>query len=875
MSARVFFVIVILFLFHHLPQANAQSSELLQRDLSTATADQVSDQQLQQLADYAQKQGLTAQQIEAGLISRNMPATEASQLIARLRNVQPGTGANNSQQAGQNNNGNENFNSQLSKRDTTLDKLSEEEKMVFGAELFNSDNLTFEPSLDIATPEGYQVGPGDELRVNIWGASRQTYNLQVSRDGNVVIDNLGPVYVSGLSIKEAEKRIISRLTEIYSGLRGSSARPANTYAEVTLGRVRSIKVTIVGEVRKPGTYTLPSVATAFNALYLSGGPTFIGSFRNVEVIRDNDIIAQIDVYGYLVGGKKTQNIVLQDQDIIRVAPYQNRIELKGQVKRPGYYEMQSDEALSAAIRYGGGFTNKAYTHRLRVTRNTSREKRIEDVQESNLDSFMPKNGDIVYVDSILNRYANKLEIHGAVFRPGEYALEDGTTLMGLINRAEGLREDAFRNRVMIYRKNDNLFDKVLSADLQQIADGTATDIPLQKEDVVRVFSIKELEEEFNVEISGEVQNPGQFPFVYDMTLEDLVAVAGGLRESASRARVEVARRVKDNTLPDSTMDMETRKTAEVYQFSISKDLKITADGTQFTLKPFDQVFIRRSPNYEEQRTVYVKGEVKYPGKYAIKHKNEQVSDIIERAGGLTAYAYPEGAALIRLNPAYFEEKMEKEDRLRDSLRTVMSQRDYTANSDYNYYRDIRPVGDIDNRRFDNTLFAARPIAAEDTIFASVTVPSYRIRESKTQSIGIELKKILSRPGSRYNIRLLEGDTLEIPKKLETVRMSGELLYPISSRYDRKKTFRNYISEAGGFSKEADKKRSYIVYANGSVDRTRSFLFIKDYPEVRPGAEIVIPEKEKRTITPQFWISIGSGLTTLTLSVITIINTIKR
>lgn len=867
MSPRVLLVIVILFLFHNLPQAKAQNADLFQQDLSAVSASQVSDQQLRRLINYAETQNLTEQQIEAGLISRNMPAAEAAKIISRFRELRSGAGTDNNQD--QTNITEDSLDGQLSEKDTAATRLSEEEKRVFGSELFSSENLTFEPSLDIATPENYQVGPGDELRVNIWGASRQTYNLEVSRDGNVVIDNLGPIYVNGLSIDQAEKRIVGRLTEIYSGLRATRERPANTFAEVTLGQVRSIKVTIVGEVQKPGTYTLPSVATAFNALYLSGGPTFIGSFRNVEVIRNNDIVAQIDVYGYLVGGRKTQNIILKDQDIIRVVPYQHRIELEGQIKRPGYYEMKESESLADAIRFGGGFTDKAYTHRIKVTRNTSRQKRIEDVPETHLNDFTPKNGDIVYVDSILNRYANKIEIHGAVFRPGEYALEDSTTLLSLIKRAEGLREDAFKNRVLIYRKNDNLFDKVLSADLQKIANGSAADIPLQREDVVRVLSIKELEEEFSIEISGEVQDPGQFPFMYNMTLEDLIAIAGGLKESASRARVEVARRVKATNVQDSLSDLETMKTAEIFQFNINKNLSINPDVAQFTLQPFDQVFIRRSPGYEEQRIVYVKGEVRYPGKYALENKDERISDLIKRAGGLTAYAYPDGAALIRLNPAYFEEKLEKEEILRDSLKTVMSQRNFSGNINY---QELRPVNIDDDDQFDNSLFAERPVETEDVVLADVNVPSYKISESKTQSIGIELEKILSRPESRYDIRLLAGDTLEIPKELETVRMSGELLYPISSRYDKRKTFRNYISEAGGFTKDADRKRAYIIYANGSVDRTRSILFVKDYPEVKPGAEIIVPEKQRRPfLSPQAWIGIGTGLTTLTLAVLNIVN----
>ncbi len=869
MACRVAFILIIFFSFHQLPSALAQSSDLLQRDLTNTRADQISDEQLRRFVQYADERNLSDQQIEAAALSRNMTSIEVEKLMNRIRQIRSQGGRRTQQPNGsQKPLLTDSVRQQTqSQRDTSLEKaLTEEEKKVFGIELFNSSDLTFEPSLNMATPTNYQVGPGDELLVNIWGASRQSYSLEVNRNGTVVIDNLGPVYVNGLTIGEASQRILNRLTEIYSGLRDNPERPANTFAEVTLGQVRSIQVTIVGEVQKPGTYTLPSLATAFNALYLSGGPTFIGSFRDVEIVRNNEVVAQLDVYGLLVGGKNPQNIVLRDQDIIRVVPYEKRIELKGEVKRPGYYEMKADEPLSEAVRFSGGFTDEAYTNRLKVTRKTSRARRIEDVEEQALDAFMPNNGDVVQVDSILDRFENRVEIYGAIFRPGEYALQEKMTLMTLIQRAEGLREDAFSKRVLIYRKDDNLSAEVLSADLQSIQAGNATDIPLKREDIVRVLSLKDLEEEFTVEINGEVQAPGKFPFMYDMTLEDLIAMAGGMKESASKAKVEVARRIRQTenqgTNGGTNGDVALLKTAEILEFTIKEDLGIDPATAQFTLQPFDQVFIRRSPGYEEQQTVYVEGEALYPGKYAIKNKNERISDLIKRAGGLTSYAYTEGASLVRLNPAYFIEKAEKEEALRDSLKMLQYQKYF---SDTNNNNSVNNSGNT-AKRLTNT-----PLQ-ESILINQATVPRYKIIEPLTQNIGIDLEKIIERPGSRYDIRLLPGDTLMIPKELQTVRMSGELLYPVSSRFDRRKSFKNYISEAGGFTKEADKKRSYIIYANGSVDRTRSILFVKNYPEVKPGAEIIVPVKPPRpNLSPQAWIGIGSGLATLTLTIITILD----
>lgn len=885
MSPRVLLILVTLFFFYSLQHANAQNTDLMQRDLSNVQVDQISDEQIRRFIRYADEQNLTDQQIEAGALSRNMPSTEVSKLMSRVRRLRMQRGTTRLQngfQAQKPGSADTLREQSQSQRDTALEaELTEEEKKVFGSELFNSEDLTFEPSLNIATPQDYQVGPGDELVINIWGASRQTYNLEVTRSGTVVIDNLGPVYVNGLTIEEASRRIINRLTDIYSGLRSGPERPANTYAEVTLGQVRSIKVTIVGEVRKPGTYTLPSLATAFNALYLSGGPTFIGSFRNIEIIRNNKIISELDVYSFLVGGAQSHNVMLKDQDIIRVVPYSNRIELKGQVKRPGYYEVKEDESLAEAIRFSGGFTDKAYTHRLTVRRKTSQAKRIEDVRGEELDTFMPKNGDVVQVDSILDRFENRVEIYGAVFRPGEYALTDSTTLMNLIKRAEGLREDAFTRRILIYRKNENLFNEVLSADLHNISNNTSADIPLKREDIIRVLSVKDLEEEFSVEINGEVQTTGRYPFMYDMTLEDLIAMAGGLKESASKAQVEVARRIKPAGEQGGTNgndEIETLQTAEIFHFSIGKDLAVDPATAKFVLQPFDQVFIRRSPGYEEQRTVYVKGEVKYPGLYAIKNKNERISDLIDRAGGFTGYAYLEGASLIRLNPEHFEEKIRREEILRDSLKMLSYQRYFTQTN-----QSTQPNQSTQRNTESRSAYEARATyrgqeiipVEENLIIEQATVPKHKILEPITQNIGIDLERIMSQPGSRYDIRLLAGDTLEIPKKLETVRMNGELLYPVSSRYDKNKSFKSYISEAGGFTKEADRKRSYIIYANGSVDRTRSFLFFKNYPKVKPGAEIVVPEKEQRQpLTPQAWVGIGSGLATLTLTVITIMDRLR-
>jgi len=863
MSIRTILVgVFTIFLYAYQP-AFAQNSSLLEQDLSKVQVDQLSDAQIKKLAEAAESRNLSDQQIETTAVMRGMPRAEVSKLMTRLRSVKTQMGSSNQQ--GPTNRG--------SSQDSTLAdtnnatgvsvELSKEERKVFGMELFSNKDISFEPNINIATPKNYQLGTGDELMVNVWGASRQSYILEVSREGTVTIDNLGPIYVNGLTVEDASERIVNRLTNIYSGLRSNNGNRPNTYAEVSLGRVRSIKVTIVGEVRRPGTYTLSSLATAFNALYLSGGPTFIGSFRDIEVVRNNKVIASLDVYDYLVKGQGANPIFLQDQDIIRVAPYSTRIELKGEVKREGYYEMKQDEPMAKALRFSGGFTDQAYTHRLRVIRKTNRAKRIEDLSGDALDSFLPQNGDIVEVDSILNRFENRVEIVGAVFRTGTYSLNDGLTLKELVEKAEGLREDAFTSRALIYRKGDDLMTEVMSVSLRDVLTDRKPDIALQREDVVRIFSIFDLEEEYEVKIKGEIQAPGEFSYMRGMTLEDLIAMAGGFKESASQARVEVARRVSANTSTASGVPAsENVQMANIFQFKVDKNLSLSAENAAFELMPFDQVFIRKSPDYEIQQPVTVKGEVLYPGEYIITNKNERISDLVERTGGLTSYAYLEGARLIRLNPEYYKELEIRKQEVLDSLQLMNIQRENEAQNDNS------------NTNNDNQL-ATRALNAR-TLNPELltTLAATDMEISETNAIGIDLETILNNPDSKYDLILLPGDTLEVPKELQTVQMNGELLYPSSTRYDRTKGFKRYISEAGGFTKQSDRKRSYIVYANGSVDRTKSFLFFKNYPKVKPGAEIIVPEKEGGLST-QAWVGIGSSLASIALTIVTVINVANR
>lgn len=867
MSLKTILSGVIICLLYTIQPALAQSN-LLEQDLSKIKVDQLSDAQIKQLISAAEERNFSDQQIETTAVIRGMPRAEVSKLMSRIRSVR----LNTESQSGQNNSGStagsnsrDSANLDTSQNRPIGTMLTKEERKVFGMELFNNQNITFEPSINIATPKNYQLGTGDELMVNIWGASRQNYSLEVSREGTVTIDNLGPIYVNGLSVEEASDRIINRLTEIYSGLRSFGERGPNTFAEVSLGRVRSIKVTIVGEVRKPGTYTLPSLATAFNALYLSGGPSFIGSFRDIEIVRNNQVVATLDVYDYLVKGEDANIIPLQDQDIIRVVPYDTRIELQGEVKRTGYYEMKGDESLAEAIRFSGGFTDKAYTHRLKIIRKTDRAKRIEDINGDEISNFIPQNGDLVEVDSILDRFENRVEIVGAVFRTGTYALEEGMTLKELIQKAEGLREDAFTSRALVYRKGEDLTSEVISVSLRDVLTDRSPDVKLQREDLVRVFSIFDLEEEFNVNINGEVQAPGEFSYMRDMTLEDLIAMAGGLKESASQARVEVARRITSEEIlaEENPKVSENVQMANIFQFYVDKDLSLSPENASFELMPFDQVFVRKSPDYEIQESVVLKGEVMYPGQYVITNKNERISNLIDRAGGLTSFAYLDGARLIRQNPEYYNELNKMKQEVLDSLQRAQINAEINSSVNSN---------NPDNRQRTK----GKEIVNLQTLDPDLlkTLAAAKVEVSETNAIGIELQKILQDPGSKYDLILLPGDTLEVPKELQTVQMNGALLYPSSTRYDRSKGFKQYISEAGGFTKQADKGRAYVIYANGSVDRTGSFLLFKDYPKVKPGAEIIVPQKQGG-LSAQAWVGIGSTLASIALTIVTVINVANR
>jgi protein involved in polysaccharide export with SLBB domain len=812
---RKFFLLGLLLFGLGVVQGLAQ--DLLNRDISKVKVDQLTDDQIQRFIEEADRRGLSDQDIRQQAVFRGLPNSEAGKLIRRIREVRQKLRNGNQESAEKVETDSlsqanlDNLNQQQNKF-----TLTEEEQKVFGMQLFTNATINFEPSLNIPTPNNYQLGVNDELIINIWGASQQVYQQIVDREGMITIPNLGPIYVNGLTIEEARRRIINRLKNIYAGLE----RPnPNTYADITLGSVRSIKVTLIGEVRKPGTYTVPSLTSMFNVLYLSGGPTFRGSFRNIEIIRNNKVHTTFDMYDFLVKGSQDNNILLRDQDIIRISTYENRIEMVGEVKRPGYYEVQDRETLKDAFTFAGGFTENAYAKNFRVTRNTDQEKSIVDVSKEEKRDFQLKNGDIIEVGEILDRFSNRVEVVGAVYREGAYELEEGMTVGDLIRKAEGLREDAFTSRAILLRLKPNLSTSSIGVNLRSALSEATDTIKLQREDVLRVFSGLSFRDQLQIEVQGEVFAPGKYPYLEDVTLGDAIILAGGLKESASQQQVEVARRKRD-------INEVTDEIAEVFTFDVKENFSLSDNASNFELKPFDQVFVRILPSYQEQQQVKIAGEVKYPGTYVLSNRNERVSSLIERAGGLTQFAFLEGTKFIR------KIQLTKEERKQQELQRQRLLEDTAQN------REITTV-------------------------------------KEQEQIGINLAEVLKNSGERNDFILQAGDSLYIPKELQTVKISGELLYPVTVRYEKNRSLSFYLSQAGGFTNDANRKRTYVVYANGSVDRTRSFIGIRNYPGIEPGAEIIVPAKpERKGITAQQAISISSALASLALVIITLVNNIN-
>ena len=779
-------------------------------DISNIRADQLSESQIHQLDERIRAEGMSLAEFERLAIQRGGSPSEVRAVRQRIQEYRAGRDERVTLETGQTRTVERAGEPQFVPIE--VDRPTPDSLKVFGMDLFGQVSRTFEPSFNIPTPVDYTLGPGDELVIDVWGAAETNYRLTINAEGNVRIDNIGPIHLNGLTIEEAETRILNRLSNIYSGLRPNNPQEANTFANVSLGNVRSIKVTVMGEVRQPATYTVTSLSTVFNALYSAGGPTRDGSFRSIQVIRGQDVVATLDVYDFLIYGDQTDNIRLRDQDIIKVNPIINRVHVWGETKRKGFFELKDGETLAHLIDYTGGFTEEAYTKRLVLHRNTPTQRSVSDVLYPEGEDLEIRNGDRLRVGQILERYENRVSIDGAVYRPGDYELTPDMTLYELIQKADGPTQDAFMSRGIIYRLKDDLSLETQSFDVRNlIMNRDEHDITLRRDDQVRISSIFDMREDYTINVSGAVNDAGEFEFAENMTVEDAIFQAGGFRESAAEYRVEIARRVTGEN-----QEYRVDRIAETFRFSVDEDLQFSTDDREFRLKPFDQVFVRPKPNYQPQQAVRIEGEVQFPGTYVLESRNARLSDLIEWAGGLSDYAFPEGASL------------------------------------------------------------ERQIA--DTQLEDVELLDTLITETVdgTTQVGIQLSDVIRNESSPANLILEPGDVINVPKELQTVRIEGEVLHSVSVRYDGRRSFQSYIDAAGGVTDNAQRRRAYIVYANGEVDRTKRFLFFRSNPDVRPGATIYVPpEPERRELTTQERVSIASSIASTAILIATLVDRLSR
>ena len=670
---------------------------------------------------------------------------------------------------------------------------------VFGRNIFNTRNLTFEPNVNIATPPNYRLGPGDEVVIDIWGASQNTIRQQISPDGTINLEQLGPVFLSGMSIERAQQYLTGELRKIYSD--------QSNQIRVTLGNTRTIQINVMGEVIQPGTYALSAFSTVFHALYRAGGVSGIGSLRNVKVSRGGQTVATVDVYQFIMQGKTRDDIRLEEGDVIIVPAYEELVQITGNVKRPMRYEMKKGETLSTLLKYAGGFTSDAYTKSLRIVRQNGKEYQVNTVDDTDYSVCQLHDGDVITAEAILDRFTNKLEVRGAVYRPGIYELGGKlNTVRELVEKADGLMADAFTGRAVLYRERENKTREVKQIDIRAIIDGSQPDIPLQKNDVLYIPSIHDLEDLGNVQIFGEVAHPSDYPYADNMTLEDLVITAGGLRESASVVRVDVARRVKD---PKSTESPAT--IGQNFSFGL-KDGFVVDGEPGFTLQPYDQIFVRRSPGYSAQQNVVVDGEVLYGGTYALTSKNERISSIIAKAGGATQFAYVKGAKLTRVANA------EEIKRMQDVVNLLR-----------------RQVGDA-------------------------MLDSLGINVQSTFTVGIDLEAALANPGSDADIVLRAGDVISVPEYNNTVKIDGAVMMPNTVSYQEGEGVKYYINQAGGYGQNAKKSKKFIIYMNGQIAQVKG----SGKKQMEPGCEIIVPSKRKK----QFNIGNVVGLTSSIASLAT-------
>lgn len=652
-------------------------------------------------------------------------------------------------------------------------------KQVFGRNIFNTRNLTFEPNVNLATPPNYRLGPGDEVIIDIWGASQTNIRETISPDGTINVQELGPIYLSGKTVEEANRFLKAELGKVYSN--------ENNQIRMTLGSTRTIQINIMGEVVQPGTYALSAFSTVFHALYRAGGVNDIGSLRDVQLVRNGKKIADVDIYEFIMQGKIKEDISLQEGDVIIVPAYEMLVEVEGNVKRPMLFELKKNETVAALLKYAGGFNADAYKGNLRIVRQNGIEYEVKTVDEMDYSVCKLSDGDVVTVGAILKRYTNRVEVRGAVYRPDFYELSGKlNTVKALIEVAKGLREDAFTNRAVLQRRRDDLTSEIVQVDIRGVMNGTVPDIPLRKNDILYIPSIHDLEDIGDVTISGEVTKPDTYPYADNMTLEDLIIQAGGLKEAASTVRVDVSRRIKDAKSMNSTDSI-----GQMFSFSL-KDGFVIDGQPGFVLKPYDQVYVRRSPGYQVQQNVRIQGEVIFGGTYTLTSKAERLSDLVKKAGGVTNSAYVRGAKLTRVANA------EERERMQDVIKLMG-----------------RELGES-------------------------AIDSLGLQVDSLFSVGIDLEAALANPGGDADLVLREGDVLNVPEYVNTVKINGAVMMPNTVSYKQGEKIGYYLSQAGGYSQHAKKSKKFIIYMNGQVAKIKG----SGKNQIEPGCEIVVPSKKQ-------------------------------
>ena len=698
----------------------------------------------------------------------------------------------------------------------TFYKEEKLEDQVFGRNIFNTSNLTFEPSTNLPTPSNYRLGAGDEIIIDIWGTSQVSIQETISPDGAINIENLGLVFLNGMTVNQATSYLRKELNKIYAGL--DDEQPSSQI-KVSLGNSRTIQVNVMGEVYQPGTYALSAFSTVFHALYSAGGVSEIGSLRNIQVVRNGKNIATVDVYDFIMHGKTKDDIHLQEGDVIIVSPYESLVKIEGNVKRPMKYEMKNDETVATLLKYAGNFASDAYTRSIKVVRQNGKEYQVFTVEDIDYSVFKLKDGDVLTAEAILNRYENKLEIKGAVYRPGIYQFGGNlNTVKQLIEKADGVMADAFLGRAVLHRQREDLTREILQVDLKGILGGTKPDIALKRNDVLYIPSIHDLQDLGNVEVFGEVARPGKYIFADNMTLEDLIIQAGGLLESASTVKVDVSRRIKNSQSTEMSSTI-----GEMYSFAL-KDGFVVDGEAGFILEPYDQVYVRRSPGYQPQVNVEIKGEILYDGTYALTNKSERLSDLVKKAGGVSPFAYVKGSKLMR------KANEEELKRMEDVLKLMQ--------------REMGSLAD-----------------------------SLKLELDSIYPVAIDLQKALNNPGGTADIVLREGDQLIIPEYTNTVKINGAVMMPNTVTYTKGYTVKDYISQAGGFANGAKKSKAFIIYMNGNIAEVRG----TGKKLIEPGCEIIVPVKDKSKADKwgiQTIIGIASSLGSLGLTAASIANILK-